>query len=187
MKKTLLSTFTLAVVSLMLATSPSARGQNAVLAEMYGLGVHAFFACNPIEARKYLSMAIDNGIQDPRAFYFRGIVAYNSGSTYEAEADWQRGAEMEASGRTNAAIGRSLARFQGPGRLKLEGIRRTGAVASTGDRQRPFKNSLRRNRSNRPGHRGRTTGGRDPAGCRDTTGCRNPAANPARCRRSVRR
>ena len=68
-------------------------------------------------------MAIDNGIQDPRAYYFRGLVAYSSGRIAEAEADWQLGAELEASGQTNPQIGRSLARFQGAGRIKLEEIR----------------------------------------------------------------
>jgi hypothetical protein len=68
-------------------------------------------------------MAIDNGIKDPRAYYFRGMVACAEGNAFEAEADWRLGAQMEAQGRTNPYIGRSLTRFQGPGRLKLEEIR----------------------------------------------------------------
>ena len=84
-----------------------------------------------------MTLAIDNGIQDPRAYYFRGIVAYSQGRLAEAEADWQLGAEMEASGRTNRSIGRSLARFQGPGRIQLEEIRqraRLNALAQSNAR-----------------------------------------------------
>ena len=108
--------------------SGSASAQTAILAEMYGRGVHAYYCGLTDEATQYLTMAIDNGIQDPRAYYFRGIAAYTAGRTQEAEADWQLGAELEASGRTNAAIGRSLARFQGVGRLRLEEIRQTAQL-----------------------------------------------------------
>ncbi len=122
MKKTALS-LVFAALTLGLMPTGSASAQNAVLAEIYGRGVHAFFCGRNDEATQLLSMAIDNGIQDPRAYYFRGLVAYSSGRIAEAEADWQLGAELEASGQTNPQIGRSLARFQGAGRIKLEEIR----------------------------------------------------------------
>lgn len=122
MKNSALTAFALAA-TLGLISAESATAQNAILAEMYGRGVHAFYAGNYTEAQRYLSMAIDNQIQDPRAYYFRGMVAECSGRQYDAESDWQIGAQMEASGRTNRAIGRSLARFQGSARIKLEEIR----------------------------------------------------------------
>jgi hypothetical protein len=120
MKKSL---FILTFASLGLAYSGSASAQNAILAEMYGRGVHAHYAGNSSDAKQFLSSAINSGSEDPRTYYFRGIVAYREGRTYEAESDWQRGAQLEASGKTNGAIGRSLSRFQGSGRLKLEQIR----------------------------------------------------------------
>ncbi len=101
----------------------SASAQDAVLAEMYGRGVHAYYAGRFSDATQFLTAAIDNGIQDPRAYYFRGIVANSQGRSFDAESDWQLGAELEASGRTNPSIGRSLSRFQGTGRIKLEEIR----------------------------------------------------------------
>jgi len=141
MKNSILTTFAVAVVSLGVMNGETASGQNAILSEMYGRGVHAYYAGNTSDAHRYLSMAIDNGIQDPRAYYFRGMVAQASGRLAESESDWQQGAEMEASGRTNPAIGRSLARFQGSARLKLEEIRQnarlqTAATSAARSQQR---------------------------------------------------
>ena len=106
-----------------LITPRPAEAQNAILAEMYGRGVHAYYSGSHTDAYNLLSMAIHNGSQDPRAYYFRGIVAEAQGRAYEAESDWRRGAELEAAGGQNPAVGRSLARFQGSSRLKLEQIR----------------------------------------------------------------
>ena len=111
------------VATTSLVTPHQAEAQNAVLAEMYGRGVHAYYSGNHMDAYNLLSMAINNGSQDPRAYYFRGIVAEAQGRAYEAESDWRRGAELEAAGGQNPTVGRSLARFQGSSRLKLEQIR----------------------------------------------------------------
>lgn len=129
MKKPALS-HVFAALALGLIPIGSASAQTAILAEMYGRGVHAYNSGLNDEANQYLTMAIDNGIQDPRAYYFRGMSAYSAGNTQEAEADWQLGADMEASGRSNLAIGRSLARFQGAGRIKLEEIRQRARLSA---------------------------------------------------------
>ena len=126
MTKSALSAAAFALLSVVLMNSAAA--QNAVLAELYGRGVHAYYAGDNHAAEQFLSMAINNGSKDPRAFYFRGLVACASGNTYAAEADWQRGAELEASGQANAAIGRALARFQGNDRIKLERIRQQARI-----------------------------------------------------------
>ncbi|GAA4468153.1 hypothetical protein [Novipirellula rosea] len=129
MKKTLLSAVLVAAGSFCLLTdSPSANAQNPILSEMYGRGVHSFYAGRYDDANKFLSMAIDNGIKDPRAYYFRGLVANSLGNPYEAEEDWRQGAELEARAGSNPSIGRSLARFQGAERLKLEQIRQTARL-----------------------------------------------------------
>ena len=115
---------TILALGLMLSSgSQSAQGQNAVLSELYGQGVHAHYAGNSQAAYDHFTMAINNGIQDPRAYYFRGISACALGRQYEAETDWQQGARLEARGKIVGSIGRSLARFQGPDRIKLEEIR----------------------------------------------------------------
>lgn len=127
MKNSFLTAF-VSLVALGVFTDRAEAVQSAVLAEMYGRGVHAYYAGDHVSAMRYLSLAIDNGIEDPRAFYFRGMVAKSSGRAYEAEADWQRGAELEATGRANPTIGRALSRFQGADRLKLEEIRQNARL-----------------------------------------------------------
>ncbi|MDV6031048.1 MAG: tetratricopeptide repeat protein [Phycisphaera sp. RhM] len=118
----------LALIGAMLGSHQASAQNASVLAEIYGRGVHAYYAGQYTEAYDYLSQAIDGGTRDPRAYYFRGIVAYNQGRNAEAELDWQVGAQMEA--RTGGAdgIGRSLSRFQGSARLKLEEIRQQARI-----------------------------------------------------------
>ncbi|TWU45034.1 hypothetical protein Q31b_02050 [Novipirellula aureliae] len=119
----------------------SASPQSEVLAEMYGQGVHAYYAGRYQDADEFLSMAINNGLKDPRAFYFRGIVAVANGNSSSAEADWVQGAQIEAATGNALAIGRALSRFQGPERMKLEEIRQKArlqalAVAHARSQQR---------------------------------------------------
>jgi hypothetical protein len=102
----------------------SAHAQNTILAEMYGRGVHAYFAGSHNDAYELLSSAIQGGLKDPRAYYFRGLAASGAGRSYEAEADWKAGAELEATTGANPMIGKSLSRIQGHSRLKLEEVRR---------------------------------------------------------------
>lgn len=141
MKKYALTIFAaaLATIGSLNANLASAQNQNAVLAETYGQGVHAYNGGRLTEALEFFSLAIDNGSQDPRVYYYRGIVIYVSGRPEEATKDWQAGAGIEALGGPNPSIGRSLARFQGNGRLKLEQIRqaaRIKAVAEANARSR---------------------------------------------------
>lgn len=108
---------------LAMTTSSRAEAQSAVLSEIYGRGVHAYHSGQYDQASQWLSMAIDNGYRDPRAYYFRGLVAASSGRGYEAESDFQMGAELEAKGAFGNVVGQSLSRVQGSTRLKLEQIR----------------------------------------------------------------
>jgi len=120
--------FALTVLSSWNADSASAQNQNIILAETYGQGVHAYNGGRLTEALDFFNLAIDNGSQDPRVYYYRGIVSYVSGRPEEAEKDWNSGAVIEALRGPNLSIGRSLARFQGTGRLKLEQIRQTARL-----------------------------------------------------------
>lgn len=150
MRTSLLAAMSVAILST--ATITNASAQYAAVAQMYGNGVHAFYAGDHTAAREHFSTAINGGSQDPRVYYFRGIVAYAQGSTYEAESDWQQGARLEAEGRTNPLVGRSLIRFQGTGRLILEGIRqkarleRAANQAVRSQQTAPRDNSAVRNR-----------------------------------------
>lgn len=105
-------------------------GQEVVLEELYGRGVHRYFAGDYAKAYDELSMAIDGGINDPRAYYFRGLVLMATGRPDEARADWKMGARHEAQQTLNVAVGRSLVRVQGPARLALEQIRQSARIAA---------------------------------------------------------
>jgi hypothetical protein len=110
----------LAVFSLI---SSSANAQHSVLAEFYGRGVHAYYSGDLITAYDYLTKAIEGGIKDPRAYYFRGLTSVASGREYEAEADYKAGADIEAKGTFGPSVGTSLARIQGSHRLAIEKVR----------------------------------------------------------------
>ena len=107
-----------------------AQAQTEILAETYGRGVHAFNAGAYNDAYSFLSLAIDNGMKDPRAYYYRGIVAYTTGRQEEAQTDWQAGADLEAQGQSDPSIGRSLSRIQGSLRIQLEKTRTTARLTA---------------------------------------------------------
>jgi len=96
-----------------------AQAQEAPLAELYGLGVHAYFASQYDQAHESLTQAIEQGARDPRCFYFRGLVNLKLGRPDEAAGDFQQGAQLEAEG-AGRLIGRSLERVQGYERMQLE-------------------------------------------------------------------
>jgi hypothetical protein len=123
MKKLALTILALGLALPLASATKPALGQKTILTDLYGQGVHAFYAGDSQAAYDHFSTAINNGIEDPRAYYFRGIAACALGRSFEAESDWQQGARLEARGIMAGAIGRSLARFQGPDRIKLEKIR----------------------------------------------------------------
>jgi hypothetical protein len=103
--------------------APWAQAQYSALAEFYGRGVHAYYSGDYVTAYDYLSKAIDGGIKDPRAYYFRGLTASASGREYEAEGDYRAGAELEAPGAFGPAISQSLTRVQGSCRMAIEQAR----------------------------------------------------------------
>ncbi|MGV3483683.1 MAG: hypothetical protein ACO1RT_04625 [Planctomycetaceae bacterium] len=111
--------FGLAFVALI---ASSANAQNAVLAEMYGRGVHAYYSGDYATAYDFLTKAIDGGINDPRAYYFRGLTAVATGREADAESDYRAGAKLEAAG-AFASVGPSLTRIQGSSRMTIENIR----------------------------------------------------------------
>ncbi len=70
--------------------------QDAVLGQIYGNGVHAYFGQDYVKAHECFTSAIDGKTQDPRAYYFRGLALLKLGRPQEAESDFQRGAKLES-------------------------------------------------------------------------------------------
>jgi len=100
------------------------------LAAAYGGGVHAYFAGDFARSHDDLSSAIQGGIDDPRAWYFRGLAALRLGRIDEAEADFTEAAERESRAAGTWPVARSLERVQGSERLQLERHRIRARVAA---------------------------------------------------------
>lgn len=108
----------------------AAVAQDSVLSELYGEGVHAYYAHDLIRAYDLLTRAIDGGLNDPRAYYFRGLAAMDSGRSYEAEEDFRAGASLEARGMGGGSVGRALTRVQGSARMMIEKARTEGRLTA---------------------------------------------------------
>lgn len=106
-----------------------AVAQDSVLTELYGEGVHAYHALDVTRAYDLFTRAIDGGLNDPRAYYFRGLAAMDSGRSYEAEEDFRAGAVIEARGGAGRSVGRALTRVQGPTRMIIEKARTEGRLS----------------------------------------------------------
>ena len=119
----------LAVLGL-LALAPAVRAQEAGLTELYGHAVHAFFSGRTQASLESLTQAIDAGSQDPRVFYYRGLVWQQMQSPEAAEQDFARGAALEASGQGLYGVDRALERIQGRTRLVIEHHRTAARLAA---------------------------------------------------------
>ncbi len=105
--------------------------QDAVLGQKYGLGVHAYFAGEYPKATAELTAAIDGGSKDPRAFYFRGLAYLKLGREPEANADFQKGADLESRDVNKFYnVSKSLERVQGSARAALETFRVNARMAA---------------------------------------------------------
>ena len=81
----------------MAAGTSHAQDSYALLDELYGRGVHAYFARDYVQALRSLDTAASYGTRDPRAFYFRGLTLLRFGRTDEAEHAFRTGAGLEFS------------------------------------------------------------------------------------------
>jgi hypothetical protein len=122
--------------ALVMVLAPQGRvlAQDAVLNELYGRGVHQYFAGNYAQASSELTAAISAGSKDPRAYYFRALTAQRLGRQQNASADFQMGASLESADINQFyPVGKSLERVQGSARVALERYR---AVARAEAHQR---------------------------------------------------
>lgn len=110
-------------------TAATAAPESPAVARMMGSGVHAYFSGDFLRSYEDLSAAVEAGSRDPRVLYFRGLAAVRLGRFDEAEADFSRGADLEAAGAANWPVPQSLERVQGCDRLRLERHRARARVA----------------------------------------------------------
>ncbi len=131
------SIFAALALTILAARSPQAAASPASdMVDVYGRGVHAYFANQYSTAEGYLTQVIDAGSTDPRAFYFRAVVRLRSGRQYEAIDDLQLGAAYEARDPGAAgSVGQALTRIQGPDRQLIEQYRRAGRIDRSGQQR----------------------------------------------------
>lgn len=125
------SLFFLVTGWVLVSTVPLAAQDDALLGQIYGNGVHAYFAQDYVKAYDDFKSAIDGNTKDPRCFYFRGLTLLKLGRPQDAEIDFQRGAKLESSADLARSynVARSLERVQGSDRSTLEQHRMQARMA----------------------------------------------------------
>ncbi len=106
--------------------SSTSLAQLGGLDELYGEGVHRYFANDLSGADQILSQVVDAGSQDPRVYYFRGLVHECMGA--DGVVDFESGARLEAEGKRVVDVGTALTRVQGRVRTKIETARRDARI-----------------------------------------------------------
>lgn len=109
--------------------SRPALAQDGAMTELYGYGVHRYYAGDYFEAQRVLNMVIEAGIEDPRPHFFRGLTQYRLGMIDSAQVDFERAADLEARGRRAVNVSFALQRIQGPVRQTIEMARLMARVA----------------------------------------------------------
>src|SRR5690348_14463125 len=85
------------VLMLPLGYAATAAAQySGEMTEVYGRGVHSYFAGQIAEAEQQFTQVIDAGSTDPRVYYFRAIARMRSGQPQAAAQDLRLGAAYEA-------------------------------------------------------------------------------------------
>lgn len=115
----------LAAAGLVLLCAMPLAAQDAVLGQLYGNGVHAYFSQDYLKAHEYFTAAIDGHSQDPRVYYFRGLDLLKLGRPQGADADFKQGAKLESAVDPTRVynVARALERVQGSDRARLESFR----------------------------------------------------------------
>src|SRR3990172_8702368 len=107
----------------LLCTTPLSA-QDAVLGQMYGSGVHAYFSRDYRQAYDHLTSAVDAGTTDPRCYYFPGLCFLQLGREEEAKIDFEKAARLEAEDINKFYnVSRAMERIQGSTRLLVEQYR----------------------------------------------------------------
>ncbi len=126
-----------AALFLLLATTSITAAADQV--SPYGSALASYYDGDYAQAEKTLSVLIDEGTEDPRVYYFRGLARYSLKKTDDAKSDFADGARLEATGRSLVNVSRALERVQGRARLLIEDYRtksRRRSASGPASRQR---------------------------------------------------
>lgn len=157
-----------------------ASAQEAAIADVYGKGIHAYFARNYADAHGYFTQAIQAGTQDARAYYFRGLCSMQLGRQPDAEQDFAQGTKLEVAGLEQfGEISRSLERVQGNARRTLENYRSNARMAVVAEREKMRVQRYEVARA-QPGAGAPAAGEAAPAGAAPAQAGENPFGAPAK-------
>lgn len=118
-----------------LAAALATAQDSAVLSDLYGRGVHAYFSHDNFKAVELFNEAISNGSADPRAYYFRGLALRALGREDDAALDFKQGAKLEQGAvEWINVVSKSLERVQGATRMEIEAQRRVARLQTRNDR-----------------------------------------------------
>lgn len=149
---------------MVLALSLPAFGQFDALGELYGNGVHAYNGANYVEAYNEFTRAIENGSEDPRVYYYRGLSFLKLGRPQEAQHDFADGAKREmADSDRFYNVSKALERVQGRPRAMLERYRAAARLAAFHEREQARFERYERIRQNEPNVLLKTAPGEKPA------------------------
>lgn len=131
--------------------SRCAVAQEDPLEELYGNGVHLYNAGDYRAAYYELTRAVDNGSQDPRVFYYRGLCYLKLGREQEGKSDFAKAAGMEMSDNDRFyPVSKSLERVQGRARQMIERYRSSARLRAFQNRERARFERYERIRRNEP-------------------------------------
>ncbi|MFO1065181.1 MAG: hypothetical protein U0892_15055 [Pirellulales bacterium] len=116
-----------------LGLAGAAPAQDGAFSELYGYGVHRYFAGDLQEAERVLSLVVESGTNDPRPLFFRGLTKHQLGQLDLAKVDFETGARLEAAGKKAVNVSAALQRIQGPIRNEIELLRLNARVAQQND------------------------------------------------------
>ncbi len=129
----------------------AAAADEPVTKQLYGGGVHAYFAKEYKEAHELLSTAVAGKTEDPRVYYFRGLAQWQLGQPDEAKADFTTGADLEATAADDLySIDKALERIQGKARLLIETARVTARSKEAARRLTENEKRFNRIKANEP-------------------------------------
>lgn len=120
-----------------LACGTTSWADDAALTDVFGAGVHAYNARDYQRAYRDFASAIDAGSRDPRVYYYRGLCNLVFGRSKEAQSDFSRGSQLEATDLDQFYdVSKSLERVQGRARLAVEQHRAAARVAAVQQREK---------------------------------------------------
>ncbi len=98
--------------------------QQEAMTEIYGQGVHRYFAGDYSGAELLLNQVQAAGSEDPRVHYFLGMCKVaQGGGALAGLADFEAGAQAEAKSKNSYQVGVALTRIQGAARREIEKAR----------------------------------------------------------------